>query len=291
MFAAFAVRSRMIERFGDRAEHAWSFPTRERIASAREEELVELGFSRRKAEYVVSLARSELDFEELRELPDEEVKARLVAIRGLGEWTADWFLARYLGRPRAWPAGDLALQKAVRVSSTATRTPRFRRPLRALPEPERPLPADRRSNGRLVSDCVFCELIAGEASQASSTRTRRSSRFMDLHPVNPGHVLLVPRRHVAAMEDLDEESGAHAFRIAMRMQRALRGSGVRCEGINLFVADGEAAFQDVFHFHLHVIPRFAGDPFKISADWKEAPRSELDRVATEIRMSYERLWT
>ena len=113
MFAAFAVRSRMIERFGDPAEHAWSFPTRERIASAREEELVELGFSRRKAEYVVSLARSELDFEELRELPDEEVKVRLVAIRGIGEWTADWFLARYLGRPRAWPAGDLALQKAV----------------------------------------------------------------------------------------------------------------------------------------------------------------------------------
>ena len=120
MFAAFAVRSRMIERFGDRAEHAWSFPTRERIASAREEELVELGFSRRKAEYVVSLARSELDFDELRELPDEEVKARLVALRGLGEWTADWFLARYLGaaarmargRPRAAEGRGLVLRRA-----------------------------------------------------------------------------------------------------------------------------------------------------------------------------------
>jgi diadenosine tetraphosphate (Ap4A) HIT family hydrolase len=77
----------------------------------------------------------------------------------------------------------------------------------------------------------------------------------------------------------------------MRMQQALRRSGVRCEGVNLFVADGEAAFQDVFHFHLHVIPRFEGDPFKISADWKEAPRSDLDRVATDIRTSYERLWT
>ncbi len=69
MFAAFAIRSRMIERFGKRAEHAWAFPTRERIARAREEELVELGFSRRKAEYVVALARSELDFEELRVAP------------------------------------------------------------------------------------------------------------------------------------------------------------------------------------------------------------------------------
>ena len=114
--------------------------------------------------------------------------------------------------------------------------------------------------------------------------------FMDLHPVNPGHVLLVPKEHATAMADVDEDTGAHVFRIAMRMQQAIRRSGARCEGINLFVADGEAAFQDVFHFHLHVIPRFDGDPFKIEADWKEAPRSELDRAATGIRTSYKELW-
>jgi DNA-3-methyladenine glycosylase II len=82
---------------------------------ASEEELVALGFSRRKAEYVVGLARSELDLAGLALLADEEVKERIVSIRGLGEWTADWFLARHLGRPRAWPAGDLALRKAVRA--------------------------------------------------------------------------------------------------------------------------------------------------------------------------------
>ena len=60
-------------------------------------------------------ARSDLDLAAPALLPDEEVKARLTAVRGLGEWTADWFLARYLGRPRAWPAGDLALRKAVRA--------------------------------------------------------------------------------------------------------------------------------------------------------------------------------
>jgi DNA-3-methyladenine glycosylase II len=83
------------------------------MASAREEELTELGFSRRKAEYVIGVARAELDFEALRYLPDDEVKAALTAIRGLGEWTADWFLARHLARPQAWPAGDLGLVKAV----------------------------------------------------------------------------------------------------------------------------------------------------------------------------------
>ncbi|MGH3050890.1 MAG: DNA-3-methyladenine glycosylase 2 family protein, partial [Gaiellaceae bacterium] len=71
------------------------------------------GFSRRKAEYVVGLARSDLDLAALAALPDDEVKARIVAVRGLGEWTADWFLARHLARPHAWPAGDLALRKAV----------------------------------------------------------------------------------------------------------------------------------------------------------------------------------
>jgi len=113
LFAAFAIRNRMVERFGERGVHAYAFPTRERMAAAREEELTELGFSRRKAEYVLGVARAELDLEALRNLPDEEVKATLTSLRGLGEWTADWFLARHLARPRAWPAGDLGLVKAV----------------------------------------------------------------------------------------------------------------------------------------------------------------------------------
>lgn len=113
LFAAVAIRNRLVERFGERAGRVWAFPARERLAAASEEELFSLGFSRRKAEYVIGLARSELDLSGLALLPDEEVKAKLTALRGLGEWTADWFLARYLGRARAWPAGDLALRKAV----------------------------------------------------------------------------------------------------------------------------------------------------------------------------------
>jgi len=90
LHAAFAIRNRLIERYGRR-----------------------VGQSRRKAEYVLGLAAEPVDLEELASLPDDEVKSRLVAVRGLGEWTADWFLARHLARPRAWPAGDLALRKAV----------------------------------------------------------------------------------------------------------------------------------------------------------------------------------
>ena len=111
--SAAAIRSRFIERWGIAFEHAHAFPTRERVAAATEDELIGVGFSTRKAEYVVGLARADLDLEALAHLPDEEVTAQLVAIRGLGEWTADWFLARHLARPHAWPAGDLGLRKAV----------------------------------------------------------------------------------------------------------------------------------------------------------------------------------
>jgi DNA-3-methyladenine glycosylase II len=113
LFAAFAIRNRMVERFGVHGVHAYAFPTRERMAEASEQQLTELGFSRRKAEYVLGVARADADFEALRNLPDDEVKRNLTAIRGLGEWSADWFLARHLARPRAWPAGDLGLVKAV----------------------------------------------------------------------------------------------------------------------------------------------------------------------------------
>jgi len=113
LFSAVAIRNRLVERLGEQVGLVWAFPARERLAAASEHELVAVGFSRRKAEYVVGLARSEIDLEALAALPDDEVKARLVAVRGLGEWTADWFLARHLARPHAWPAGDLALRKAV----------------------------------------------------------------------------------------------------------------------------------------------------------------------------------
>jgi DNA-3-methyladenine glycosylase II len=113
LHSAFAVRSRLIERFGERHDVAWAFPTRERIAAAHEDEIAAVGFSRRKAEYVIGLARSDLDLDGLVSRSDEEVVEAITAVRGLGRWTADWFLARCLARGDAWPAGDLGVRKAV----------------------------------------------------------------------------------------------------------------------------------------------------------------------------------
>ena len=111
--AALAIRSRLIFRFGTPGRRAYAFPKRETLAAASPDDLTALGFSRRKAEYVAALASTDLDLDGLSALADDEVKARLTALPGLGEWTADWFLARHLGRPEAWPAGDLGLRKAI----------------------------------------------------------------------------------------------------------------------------------------------------------------------------------
>ncbi len=111
--AAFAIRNRFVARLGNRGVHAFAFPSRDRVAAASPGELRALGFSQRKAENVVALARSGLDLDSLGDLDDDEVKRRLSALPGIGEWTADWFLARHLARPAAWPAGDLGLRKAL----------------------------------------------------------------------------------------------------------------------------------------------------------------------------------
>jgi diadenosine tetraphosphate (Ap4A) HIT family hydrolase len=127
--------------------------------------------------------------------------------------------------------------------------------------------------------CIFCAIVAGQFPASFVYADETAMAFMDVNPVTPGHVLVVPRAHAIGLLDLDEETGAHLFRVAMRLRR-----GLRCEGVNLFLADGEAAFQEVFHVHLHVFPRFAGDAFKIDADWSNPPpRAELDEHAAAIR--------
>jgi DNA-3-methyladenine glycosylase II len=111
--AAAAIRGNLVRAYGVQHDVAWEFPTRKRIRELRPRHFTPLGFSRAKAEYVLELAHSRLDFEELAALDDAEVIAEITSVRGLGRWTADWFLARHLARPHAWPAGDLGVRKAV----------------------------------------------------------------------------------------------------------------------------------------------------------------------------------
>jgi histidine triad (HIT) family protein len=141
--------------------------------------------------------------------------------------------------------------------------------------------------GRGKADCVFCGIMEGRLPASVAYEDHIVVAFMDIRPVNPGHLLVVPRRHFPHLSDMDEYTGVHLFRIALRLQDAVRRSGVRCEGINLFVADGEAAGQEILHVHVHIIPRYKGDGFKIEANWSERPPyEELDAIAARIREAY-----
>ena len=110
--------------------------------------------------------------------------------------------------------------------------------------------------------------------------------FLDIQPINAGHVLVVPDEHATSLADLREDTGARMFRIAQRTAAALYGGGLDCEGVNLFLADGESAGQEVFHVHLHVIPRFEGDGFglRFGPGYANVPdREELEEAAKRIR--------
>jgi histidine triad (HIT) family protein len=138
--------------------------------------------------------------------------------------------------------------------------------------------------------CVFCEIVAGPEPASVVYEDDAVVAFMDIQPINPGAVVVVPRRHLPSLGDLDEDLGARLFNVAARLQRSIRECGVRCEGINLFLSDGESAGQDVFHTHLLVVPRFAGDTLRITCAWPEPrPRSELDRAAAAIRQAHARV--
>jgi histidine triad (HIT) family protein len=109
---------------------------------------------------------------------------------------------------------------------------------------------------------------------------------MDIQPINAGHVLVVPDEHATSLADVPEDTGARIFRVAQQVTSALYGSGLDCEGVNLFLADGEAAGQEVFHVHLHVVPRFEGDGFglRFGPDYANVPdREELEEAAKRIR--------
>jgi len=137
-----------------------------------------------------------------------------------------------------------------------------------------------------LRECVFCQIVAGAAPASVVYSDEKVLAFLDVQPVNPGHVLVIPKVHAARLSELEKETGAQIFRIAMRMSKALARSSVRCEGVTLLLADGEAAFQEVPHVHLHVVPRFKRDGFGLKFGpkyGKRLDRKELDAVAGSIR--------
>jgi histidine triad (HIT) family protein len=131
--------------------------------------------------------------------------------------------------------------------------------------------------------CEFCRIVAGTAPASKVFEDDTAVAFLDIAPMNPGHLLVVPRTHADGLADLEPRTGEHLWRIGQRLAAALRRSDVRCEGVNFFLADGAAAFQEVMHVHLHVLPRWKGDGVKLVYKAGRPGRKDLDAVAADLR--------
>ncbi|MCX5635233.1 MAG: HIT family protein [Planctomycetota bacterium] len=137
-----------------------------------------------------------------------------------------------------------------------------------------------------MSDCLFCKIVQGKVEATFVYRDDLVSVFMDTQPINPGHLLIIPNRHSTYLADLSPETGMHLFRIAQQMAQAIRRSGIPCEGVNFFLADGEVASQEILHVHLHVFPRTKNDGFGLKfgeAYFVKPPRVKLEVAAEKIR--------
>ncbi len=133
--------------------------------------------------------------------------------------------------------------------------------------------------------CIFCRILDGEVEASIVVREERATALMDIAPVADGHVLVIPNYHTPDLAGLDDAAGAAVYGLARRVAAGLRVCGLRCDGINLFQADGAVAGQTVFHTHIHVIPRYPGDRFAVQLgplDRRAPSRQQLDEQAGRI---------
>ena len=135
-------------------------------------------------------------------------------------------------------------------------------------------------------DCIFCKIVSGEIPSTKVFEDEKLLAFMDIKPINEGHVLVIPKTHSELIDQVEESKVGEMFKLARKINLAIRKSGVRCEGVDYFLADGEDAGQEVPHTHLHVFPRFKGDGFgfKFPVGYDKLPaRAELEKVADKIK--------
>jgi histidine triad (HIT) family protein len=145
------------------------------------------------------------------------------------------------------------------------------------------------TSGPHTADCVFCAIIRGDAPATFVHQDALVVAFMDIRPVQPGHVLLMPRTHAKLIPELDAATLTTLWSVATDLNRSLRDSTLPVEAVSVYVADGEAAGQEVAHVHIHLIPRRAHDGFgfRFPVGYGfNPPRIELEAIASQIRQAH-----
>ena len=131
-------------------------------------------------------------------------------------------------------------------------------------------------------DCIFCAIIAGEIPAAKVYEDAHVFAFMDIAPANPGHTLVIPKQHYRNIFDMPAEVGSKIMQAAILIANAIRAA-LNPDGLNLFQSNEAAGFQTVFHFHLHLIPRWEDDPLRLPWRPSEGDMEEINTIAAKIR--------
>lgn len=131
-------------------------------------------------------------------------------------------------------------------------------------------------------DCLFCGIVAGTIPSETIDSDERTVAFMDINPATPGHALVVPREHSADLLEIGEEDLTATVLAAQRLAKRTKHV-LNADGINLINSCGSAAWQTVFHFHIHVVPRYDDDPLKLPWVPEPGDSNEIAKVATRLR--------
>lgn len=133
-----------------------------------------------------------------------------------------------------------------------------------------------------MSECVFCKIVAGQIPSTKVYEDEHALAFMDLGQVNPGHVLVAVKKHAENLYALDDAQAAAVARACVKVAKAIR-EAFTPEGLSVYQANGKPAGQTVFHYHVHLLPRHAGDGMELVWPVKNPPREKLEEYAATIR--------
>jgi histidine triad (HIT) family protein len=131
-------------------------------------------------------------------------------------------------------------------------------------------------------DCIFCMVLRGEIPSERIYEDDHAIAVMDINPWTRGHAVVFPRKHAANLFEIEDEELEHVAVAAKRVATKLRDT-LDCDGVNLLQSNGAVAWQTIFHLHVHVIPRYEGDPLQLPTRPQPAKPEELAAVAKEIR--------
>jgi len=136
------------------------------------------------------------------------------------------------------------------------------------------------------NSCIFCRIARKQAPASIVYEDETTLAFLDINPLSEGHTLVIPREHYATIFDAPEELIAHVHRVVKRVALAVK-EATKADGISIIQQNGHAADQDVFHLHVHVIPRFEGQKLTRFRETVRSNREKLDQVAVDIRRHIE----